>query len=133
ILKASVDMNIPNWKMNWMEIFVGKRSVSQDNNKKKFKLSDLLDNVIDQMEIDARLRSKHLVYHNFSADDMKGLITVKNNIVSLDNFSMKAFGGGFRLSGSINNPYSTEPPRVEIEGKISNANVHSVFYSFNNF
>jgi len=132
ILKASVDMNIPNWKMNWMEVFVGKKSVRQKNDK-KFKLSDLLDNVIDQMEIDARLQSKHLVYHNFSADDLKGLITVKNNIVALDNFSMKAFGGGFKVSGSINNPYSTEPPRVEIAGNITNADVHSVFYSFNNF
>jgi hypothetical protein len=132
-LKASVDMNIPNWKMNWMEIFVGAKSVRQKNNKKKFRLSDLLDNVIDQMEVDARLQSKHLVYHNFSADELKGLITVKNNIVALNNFSMKAFGGAFKVSGSINNPYSTEPPRVEIAGSIVNADVHSVFYSFNNF
>lgn len=133
ILKASLDVNIPNWKMNWMEIFVGKRRQSQKLNRKKFKLSDLLDNVIDQMEIDAKLRSNHLVYHNFSADNMKGFITVKNNTVRLENFSMKAFGGGFKISGSIFNPYTSEPPRVEIAGNIINADVHSVFYSFNNF
>ena len=132
-LKASLDVNIPNWKMNWMEIFVGKRRASQKLNRKKFKLSDLLDNVIDQMEVDAKLQSNHLVYHNFSADNLKGLITVKNNTVRLENFSMKAFGGGFKVSGSIFNPYSSEPPRVEIAGSVVNADVHSVFYSFNNF
>lgn len=133
ILKASVDMNIPNWKMNWMEVFVGKRTTSPKKGKKKFQLSDMLDNVIDQMEIDARLQSKHMVYHHFSADNMKGLITVKNNIVALNNFSMNAFGGGVKISGSINNPPSTEPPKVQIKGNITNADVHSVFYSFNNF
>ncbi|MCF0056503.1 AsmA-like C-terminal region-containing protein [Dyadobacter sp. CY356] len=133
ILKASVDMNIPDWKMNWMEVFVGKRTPSQKKSKKKVKLSDLLDNVIDQMEIDARLQSKHMVYHNFSADNMKGSLSVKNNIVALNNFSMNAFGGGVKISGSIHNPYSAEPPRVQIKGNISNADVHSVFYSFNNF
>jgi len=133
ILKASVDVNIPNWKMNWMEVFVGKRRASQKYNRKKFKLSDLLDNVIDQMEVEAKLQSNHLVYHNFSADNMKGLITVKNNTVSLNNFSMKAFGGGFKISGSIFNPYTSEPPRLQISGNVTNADVHSVFYSFNNF
>lgn len=133
ILKASLDVNIPNWKMNWMEVFVGKRRTSQKLNRKKFKLSDLLDNVIDQMEIEAKLQSDHLVYHNFSADNMKGLITVKNNTVSLNNFSMKAFGGGFKISGSIFNPYTSEPPRLQIAGSVTNADVHSVFYSFNNF
>lgn len=133
ILKASVDMNIPNWKMNWMEVFVGKRTTTPKNGKKKLKLSDMLDNVIDQMEIDAKIQSKHMVYHHFSADDMKGLVTVKNNTVALSNFSMKAFGGGVKISGSIMNPYSSEPPRVQIKGKVDNADVHSVFYSFNNF
>ncbi len=104
-----------------------KGQATSKNGKKKFKLSDMLDNVIDQMEIDAKLQSKHMVYHHFSADDMKGLMTVKNNTVALNNFSMKAFGGGVKISGSIMNPYSSEPPRVQIEGKVDNADVHSVF------
>ncbi|WP_254412939.1 AsmA-like C-terminal region-containing protein [Dyadobacter diqingensis] len=133
LLKASVDVNIPNWKMNWMEVFVGKRTASKKYNRKKFKLSDLLDNVIDQMEVEAKLHSKHLVYYNFSANDLRGMITVKNNSVRLNNFSMRAFGGGFKIAGSIHNPYSTEPPRLELAGSVTNADVHSVFYSFNNF
>ena len=133
LLKASVNVNIPNWKMNWMEVFAAKKRQSGKYNRKKFKLSDLLDNVIDQMEIEAKLQSNRLVYHNFSAQDLRGMITVKNNSVHLNNFSMKAFGGGFKLSGSINNPYTTEAPRLEIEGSVTNADVHSVFYSFNNF
>lgn len=132
-LKASVDVNIPDWKMNWIEGFVGKRQSNKRTNKKKFKLSDMLDNVIDQMEVEAKLQSKHLVYHHFSAANLKGLITVKDNYVRLNNFSMNAFGGGFKISGAIHNPYSSEPPRLEISGDVTNADVHSVFYSFNNF
>ncbi|MCF2489672.1 AsmA-like C-terminal region-containing protein [Dyadobacter sp. CY347] len=132
-LRANVDINIPNWKMNWLETLLAPRQVVKKK-KKKLKLVELLDDAIDQMQIVAKLDAKKLNYRNFNARDVKGQFTIKNNAVSIEYFVMKAFGGGnVRVSGEMDNSGASQLPHMAMRGKIANADVHSVFYSFDDF
>ncbi|KAA0990425.1 AsmA family protein [Dyadobacter aurulentus] len=132
-LRAKVNVNIPKWKLNWLEgLFAARQNESQQRRKKR-KLSELLDNAIDKMEVTAKLDAKELQYRQFTARDVKGEFTIKDNAVAIEYFIMKAFGkGNFRVSGVMENSGKGQP-RVAVTGKVSNADVHSVFRSFDNF
>lgn len=133
-LRANVDINIPDWQLNWLETLLAARGNSKPKSRKSLKLSELLDNAIDKMEIVAKLDAKKLRYRHFTGRDVKGQLTISNNAVSIEYFVLKAFGGGnVRLSGEMDNAGSGKLPHLAIRGKIANADVHSVFYSFDDF
>jgi hypothetical protein len=132
-LRAQVDINIPNWQLNWLENLLAQKTTRKNTTRKKLRLSELLDDAIDKMEIVAKLDSKTLKYRHFTARDVKGQFTIKNNAMSIEYFVMKAFGGGnVRVSGEMDNS-GAGLPHLFIRGKIVDADVHSVFYSFDNF
>jgi hypothetical protein len=133
-LRATVDINIPKWKLNWLEALFAARTGLPDNRRKKLRLSQLLDKAIDQMEIIAKLDTKELQYRQFTARDVKGEFTIKDNAVGIEYFVMKAFGrGSMRFSGTMDNSAKGKLPHMSVRGKVVNADVHSVFRSFNNF
>lgn len=133
-LRAAVNVNIPSWKLNWLETLLAPRAQVVNKRKKKLKLSDLLDNAIDNIEITAKLNSNQLKYKNFQATKVKGEFTVKDNSMRIEYFLMNAFKGGqLRISGEMNNSGANQLPHVVVKGKITNADVQTVFYSFENF
>ncbi|MCE7062574.1 AsmA-like C-terminal region-containing protein [Dyadobacter sp. CY343] len=132
-LRANVDINIPKWKVTWLESLFAARTNVSTKKRQKLKLADLLDNAIDKMEVVAKLDAKELQYRLFTARDVKGQFTIKENAVSIEYFVMKAFGrGNFRVSGVMDNSGKGQP-RLAVSGRVSNADVHSVFSSFDNF
>jgi hypothetical protein len=133
-LRANVDINIPEWELNWLETLLAAKGTTRIKPKKSLRLSELLDNAIDKMEIIAKLDAKKLKYRHFNGKDVKGQLTISNNAVSIEYFVLKAFGGGnVRISGEMDNDGSGKLPHMALRGKISNADVHSVFYSFDDF
>lgn len=133
-LRANVDINIPNWQLNWLETLLAAKGTTQTRSRKAPKLSDLLDNAIDKMQIVAKLDAKKVRYRHFNGRDVKGQLTIKNNAVSIEYFVLKAFGGGnVRISGEMDNSGSGTLPHLSLRGSIANADVHSVFYSFDDF
>lgn len=133
-LRATVNINIPSFQMNWLETLLAPRSVIQRKKKKKLKLSQLLDDAMDNMEIIAKLNSDQLKYKKFTATEVKGEFTIKDNSMRIEYFLMKAFKGGrVKVSGEMNNSGINQLPHLAVRGKISNADVQTVFYSFDNF
>lgn len=131
-LRANVDINIPEWQLNWLETLLAARGNARPKSRKSLRLSELLDNAIDKMEITAKLDAKKVKYRHFTGRDVKGQLTISNNAVSIEYFQLKAFGGGqVRISGEMDN--DGKMPHMALRGKISNADVHSVFYSFDDF
>lgn len=133
-LRAAVNVNIPSWQLNWLETLLAPRAQITSKRKKKLKLSDLLDDAIDNIEIVAKLNANQMKYKRFSATNVKGEFTVKENSMRIEYFLMNAFRGGqLRISGEMNNSGANQLPHVAVKGKISNADVQTVFYSFENF
>jgi hypothetical protein len=132
-LRALVNINIPVWKLNWLETLFAAREKTVKR-KDKLKLSQLLDEAIDNIEITAKLSSDKVTYRRFTASQVKGKFTAKDNGMALDYFVMRAFKGArVRISGEMGNNGSGAMPHLAIRGKIDNADVQSVFESFDNF
>ncbi|TDE13771.1 AsmA-like C-terminal region-containing protein [Dyadobacter psychrotolerans] len=133
-LRANVNINIPTWKLNWLETLLAPRTNVTSQKKKKLKLADLLDDAIDKIEIIAKLNSAQMKYKKFAASDVKGEFTVKNNSMRIEYFVMKAFKGArVRVSGEMDNSGSNPLPHLALRGKVTNADVQTLFNSFNNF
>ena len=133
-LRALVDINIPTWKLNWLETLLASKTPVRSKKRKSLKLSDLLDDVIDNMSIAAQLRSKHLIYKSFNGRNVKGDFVVTNNSMRIKSFGMEAFDKGyFEVSGELDNSGTKLLPQASFRGKVVNASVHSVLSSFNNF
>ncbi|HEV7382517.1 MAG TPA: AsmA-like C-terminal region-containing protein [Dyadobacter sp.] len=132
-LRALVNINIPVWKLNWLETLFAAREKTVQK-KDKLKLSQLLDEAIDNIEVIAKLSSEKVTYRRFTATQVKGKFTAKDNGLALEYFVMRAFKGArVRISGEIGNNGSGTSPHLAIRGKIDNADVQSVFESFDNF
>ncbi|MCE7042186.1 AsmA-like C-terminal region-containing protein [Dyadobacter sp. CY312] len=133
-LRSLVNINIPNWKLNWLETLLAPRQQVVKRRKNQLKLSELLDDAIDQIEITAKLNADKVSYKRFAASNMKGEFTVKDNALRIEYFVMKAFKGALvRVSGEMDNSGANPLPKLSLRGKVSNADVQSVFYSFDNF
>ncbi|PWJ56524.1 AsmA-like protein [Dyadobacter jejuensis] len=133
-LQAVVDINIPNWKLTWIEALLASNRKARPVRRKKVKLTDVLEDVIDNMTIAARLTANNLTYKRFSAKQVQGDFIVKDNSISIKNFQMNAFGKGrFEISGELDNNNPQTYPLVKMKGHLSNANVSTVLSSFNNF
>jgi len=133
-LRAAVNITIPSWQLNWLETLLAPRTTVTTKKKKNRRLSDLLDNAIDNVEIVAKLNSAQMKYKRFSATQVKGEFTVKDNSVNIEYFLMNAFRGGkMRVSGTMDNSGTNQLPHLVVKGQITNADVQTVFGSFNNF
>ncbi|WP_353722494.1 AsmA-like C-terminal region-containing protein [Dyadobacter sp. 676] len=133
-LRANVDINIPEWQLNWLETLLAAPGTSKPRSGKSLRLSNLLDNAIDKMEIVAKLDARKVRYRHFTGRDVKGKLTISNNAVSIEYFQLRAFGEGkVRLSGEMDNSGAGKLPHMAVRARIENADVHSVFYSFDNF
>lgn len=133
-LRALVNVNIPTWKLNWLETLLAPRASVSQSKRKKMRLVDLLDNAIDKMEIVAKLQSKELRYKHFIGNSVRGEFTVKNNSLRIENFSLSAFGATtIKVSGEMDNSGAGQLPHLRVRGKVANADVHKLFYAFDNF
>ncbi len=133
-LRASIKARIPDWKVNWITAFVNNSPSRQGVTRKRHvQLADLLDDAIDNIRIDARLDAGTLRYKSLVAQNVVGQMSLSRGSLALDNFSMNACGGSVRISGGINFENPRYAPQVYLRGKLSNADVKSVFASLENF
>lgn len=132
--RAVVNIDIPNWQLNWLEVLLDKQPAPKVEGISVYKLSALVDKAIANMEIEGNIRSDNLQYNRLNAKNLTGKILLTDKMIFLSNLSMTAFGGSVQLSGLLTDPSDTLAyPKVKLSGKIADAKVHSVFYSFNNF
>lgn len=133
-LKALVNIKIPDWQLNWLKVLLNlDHSRPKRNGNSKFALSALLDKAIANIEVDATLEANRFRYNRLTAQNLKGRMTLSSEKIHLHNFSMNAFGGNFQISGDVNKLHSGKPIQLNVDAKLTNTDVKSVFSSFNNF
>ncbi|WP_247235392.1 AsmA-like C-terminal region-containing protein [Telluribacter sp. SYSU D00476] len=131
--KANLHVKVPDWQLTWLDFFLKKKTPDQARVNPNFRLSQVLDKVIDQTEVVATLESNKAQYKRFTANKIRGKMTLTDTKVSLDNISMNAFGGSLKLSGYIDNIGPAGSSVLHAQGKLTNTDVQSVFYSLENF
>lgn len=133
-LKALVNIKIPDWQLNWLKVLLNlDHSRPKRNGNSKFALSTLLDKAIANIEVDATLEARRFRYNRLTAQNLKGRMTLSADKIHLHNFSMNAFGGNFQISGDVNQLRSGKPIQLNVDARLNNTDVKSVFSSFNNF
>lgn len=133
-LVASLSVKIPQWSLNWVNKFINNNPQKiRKQRPSKVRLSDLLDDAIDHIQIDATLDAKVLKFKSLTASDVKGKMNLTAGNLVLDNFSMNACGGSVKISGGINFQNQKSTPQLYLRGNLNNADVQSVFASLENF
>lgn len=85
-------------------------------------------------KLDVRLncRVRHVILKKFSARNVTGKVTVRDQRIIVDDANMNSMGGKLTLSGSVS---ARQPGNREIlaDGHLEGIHIDSVFYVFNNF
>ncbi|MBA4848905.1 AsmA-like C-terminal region-containing protein [Emticicia sp. BO119] len=133
-LKATVNIKIPDWELNWLKVLLNlDHARPKRSGNSKFTLSALLDKAIDNIKVDATLEAERFRYNRLTAQNLKGRMTLSTDKIHLHNFSMNAFGGTFQIAGDVNQLRSGRPIQLNVNARLMNTDVKSVFSSFNNF
>ncbi len=130
--QAYVHARIPNWNVTFPDRLAGRRA-RRILGKPRFKLTTLLDETIENLQVTASLEAEHMQYHRLQAERVRGQVVIKNQLIELKNLSMNTCGGSVRLSGGFKTFDGKGLPLFYAQGKVDKANVESVFYSMANF
>jgi len=95
------------------------------------RLNNKIDKLFDDCNAYLTLQADKLIYKNFSATKVKGKLTLTNEVIKLDNFSLNHAGGTiFVIASSKDNGRNSD---INLQSKMQNVNVKELFSAFNNF
>ncbi|MEO6167383.1 MAG: AsmA-like C-terminal region-containing protein [Chitinophagales bacterium] len=95
-------------------------------------INQTIDNIISTMEADILLRAEKITSGRFNATEVEGHVLMADDFVKFRDMKMNTSGGTFALNGSVTSLQSA-PYTMTISASINNADISSLFYSFNNF
>jgi len=95
------------------------------------KLNNRIDKLFDDCDAYMTFKADKLIYKNFSASDVKGKLSLTNESIKLDNFSLTHSGGTIFVNASSKDHGSTS--NIALQSKMDNVNVKELFNAFNNF
>ncbi len=75
---------------------------------------------------------KKMQFRRFKGENIKGEVTLKNQVITTPNISVNTLGGNFAVRGSID-ARQRNHIKVSTASKINNLSVDSLFYVFENF
>ena len=129
---ATIDIDIPSWKFNWIEVLVGQSQQQKKNGSPK--LSTLADNLLGNLQVDATLKAGDLTYHSLKARNVRAKLLMSGNTTEVRQLNLDAFGGKVDLKGSLISPdVKHQVATFNAVGKISHADASSILRSFNDF
>jgi hypothetical protein len=94
-------------------------------------LNSKIDRLFDDCSAYLTIQADKLVYKKFSATKVKGRLTLTNEMIRLDNFSLSHAGGFIYVNASSKDKGSRSD--LAIQSKMENVNIKELFRSFNNF
>ena len=103
--------------------------------KNTYSFFDRLNNKIDRLFDDCNaylaLQADKIIYRNFSATKVKGKLTLTNDLIKLDNFSLIHAGGTIFVNASSKDHGRNSD--INLQSKMQDVNVKELFSAFNNF
>jgi hypothetical protein len=106
-----------------------------DKNTAGYSFFKGLNNKIDKLfdDCDAYLHTKieKLIYKNFSANNVDGKLTLTDNIIRLDGFSLSHAEGSVMINASLKDDGSNSD--LALQANIKNVKIRPLFFAFNNF
>ena len=95
------------------------------------RLNNKIDRLFDDCNAYLTLQADKLIYKNFSATKVKGKLTLTNEVIKLDNFSLIHAGGTISINASSKD--NGRNSDINLQSKLQNVNVQELFSAFSNF
>lgn len=109
-----------------------KKSAGKKKKSSQKQINNSIDNIFKTMQADILLEADKIISGKFSASDIGGHIVMNEDFLRFNNLQMNTSGGTFLLNGGITS-LQKAPYKMAITASIGNADISSLFYSFNNF
>ena len=135
--KVNIDWNIfsPSLNMNAFTFLLKtrKKAVAKNNSKRKLgKLADKIDQVLDQGSLTVNLKTPHLIYKKFEAENVLANVTLLQDNYEINNVSMQHAGGRMEIKGSLFTKTATTH-HAKLNVSLDKVDVSKVLTAFNNF
>ncbi len=133
--KASFDWAIYSPRLDAGKLRSSLHRNSSIKKKNAYSFFDRINNKIDKLFDDCNayltVQADKLIYKNFSATKVKGKLTLTNELIKLDNFSLNHAGGTILVNASSKD--NGRNSDLILQSKMQNVNVQELFRAFNNF
>ena len=133
--KAAFDWTIYSPRLDAGKLRSSLHRNSSVKKKNPYSFFDRLNNKIDRLFDDCNayltLQADKLIYKNFSATKVRGKLTLTNEVIKLDNFSLSHAGGTILVNASSKD--NGRNSDINLQSKMQNVNVKELFSAFNNF
>ncbi|HEV8284003.1 MAG TPA: AsmA-like C-terminal region-containing protein [Chitinophagaceae bacterium] len=133
--KAIFDWNVYSPSLDISKLTSSLRRKTSVKNKRGSSFFEKLNNKIDRL-FDACnaylfIKADKVTYKNFIASNVNGRLTMTNDMIKLDNFSLIHANGFIQLNASSKDNGNTSD--LVLQSKMQDVNVKELFRSFNNF
>jgi hypothetical protein len=135
--KVNINWNIYSPSLNFNEFTFllksRKKLTSRTRSKRKLvKMSNKIDQVLDQGRLEVNLKAGHLIYKKFEATNALANVTLLQDRYLINNVSMNHANGRMELKGSlIAQNGNTHFAKINVS--LDNVDVSKTFAAFNNF
>lgn len=116
--------------------YLGNRRSSPQNPKKTTTkraavVSNRIDDLLEKSKVDMQVRVDKLFYKKFAATNAKASLFISEDGIKLSNMHVNHAGGFLNLDGNIVQKGTYN--RFNLRAQVSNVNISTFFYSFDNF
>lgn len=135
--KVNIEWNIysPLLNMNAFTFLLNsekKAATNTTTNRKLSKVTNKIDEVLEQGKVEVNLKADRLIYKKFEAVNTLANVTLLQDRYLINNVSMNHAGGGLELSGSlVTQNANTNLARINVS--LDNVDVSKTFAAFDNF
>ncbi|HEY0432894.1 MAG TPA: AsmA-like C-terminal region-containing protein [Chitinophagaceae bacterium] len=95
------------------------------------KFNRKIDRLFDDCNAYLDIHAQKIVYQKFTATNVKGKVTLKNDMVAIDNFGLQHAGGVVNVTSSLKD--NGKNSNLQLQANMQNVNVRDLFKAFNNF
>lgn len=121
----------PNVNMNEFLSFLGKRRTSISQGSTVSRIARRLDRMLDQADAHLNINVDRVVFKRFVANRVTADVTLREAGIVMKDVRLRHGNGSLKISGFVDQ--SRPVNHFEIKGKVENADVRKLFYSFENF
>jgi AsmA-like C-terminal region len=134
--KYSIDWSMTSNRLNLDDFnsFLRPQAKTVEEDKTKSSPATTVSEFISQLtssNFNISLKAHEVIYKKFIVDSLQAAIILKENLVNFKNVALKHGKGRMKLQGFLQN--DADRNSFGLETQMSNINVSSLFYIFNNF
>gem|GEM_PF-5529458 len=132
-MTGDFDLDMPNLNLTTIltENIMSEATAKQPDPKDALKAASIIDQLTDRMTANLNLTSNRITYRKFTADNLKGKITLSAKGIVLKNLNLNACRGNINVNGGLNTTKKYD--RLQASVQVKNVDVKEFLQSAEDF